>query len=202
MDAPSTTAESIVAAAARAVSQRGPGKLSLSAVAAAAGVSRPTLYRWFPTKPLLLAAISAYKTEQFDRGLRAVAEAHRSPSRRLDAAVRYLVTYLDDSMGVHAIGADLAFALQTLADSVDAQSEALARLLGDALDEVPAVRSGSLSREQAAGMFLRVAYSHYLVPHRDPEELLATLWGFAGLPPRAKARPAALRDILDGRDPA
>jgi len=185
------TAELILVAARRCVSERGTGKLTLSAVAAEAGVSRPTLYRWFPNKALLLGALSGYEVERFDLGLQALAGAHRSPTRRLDAALRYLVTYLDESMGPDPIGADPAFALQSLADSLGPHVESLARVLGDALDELPTVRAETLSRQQAAEMFLRVAYSHYLVPHRDPEALLATLRGFAGLPGRTVDRTTA-----------
>lgn len=145
-------------------------------------MSRPTLYHWFPNKALLLGALSAYEVEQFDLGLQALVRAHGSPARRLDATLHYLVTYLDDSMGSDPIGADPAFALQSLADSLGPHVESLARVLGDALDELPTVRAGELSRQQAAEMFLRVAYSHYLVPHHDPETLLATLRSFAGLP--------------------
>ena len=32
------------------------------------------MYRWFPTKTLLLAAITAYEVEQFDAGLQALAD--------------------------------------------------------------------------------------------------------------------------------
>jgi hypothetical protein len=39
-------------------------------------------------------------------------------------------------------------------------------------------------------MFLRLAYSHYVVPHQDPEALLATMRAFAGLPGR-RIRPSA-----------
>ena len=155
-----TTAELILAAAKRAIRGRGPEKLTLSAVAAEAGVSRPTLYRWFPTKTVLLAAIAAYEVEQFDIGLQALADTHRDPVRRLDAALRYLVTYLEDSVGSDSISADPAFALQSLADSLGPHIDSVARVLGDALDEVPTVRSAALTRAQAAEMFLRVAYSH------------------------------------------
>jgi AcrR family transcriptional regulator len=183
-----TSREAILAATRHAIAERGPGRLTLSAIAAAAGVSRPTLYRWFPTKDDLLAAIAGYEEEQFDLGLRAVIDAHRSPARKLDAALRYLVTYLDGRIGPDPIGADPHFALQSLARSLPVQVDALVRLLGDALRQVPAVRGGTLSSEQAAEMFLRVAYSHFLVPHPDPEVLLANLRGFAGL-----ARGSAIR---------
>jgi len=160
----------------------------MSAVATAAGVSRPTLYRWFPTKDDLLAAISVYEEEQFDLGVRALVVAHRSPARRLDAFLVFAVNYLDGLIGPDPIGADPRFALQSLARSLPAQVETLARLLGDALRQVPAVRSGALTSEQAAEMFLRVAISHYLVPHPDPDLLLANLRSFAGLPRRPSIR--------------
>ncbi len=181
VSASTTSREAILAATRRAIAERGPGRLTLSAIASAAGVSRPTLYRWFPTKDDLLAAVARYEEEQFDIGLRRVIEPRRSPGRRLDAALRYLVTYLDGLIGPDPIGADPRFALQSLARSLPVQVDSLVRLLGDALRQVPAVRSGSLSSEQAAELFLRVAYSHYLVPHPEPEVLLANLRSFAGL---------------------
>ncbi len=188
MATPPTTSELILAAARRAIVARGPEKLTLSAVAAAAGVSRPTIYRWFPTKAILLAALTAYEVERFDDGLRTVVDTHRAPARRLDAALRYLVTYLDP-MGPDPVGADPAFALQSLSDSLAPHVTSFAGLLDDALDEVPGVRTGALTREQAAEVFLRLAYSHYLVPSTDTVALLATVRAFAGLPRSAK-RPA------------
>ena len=188
MAAKSTTAETILAAAQRSIRQRGPQKLSLSAVATEAGVSRPTVYRWFPTKTLLLAAIAAHEVEQFDLGLQQLADSYDDPAARFDAALRYLVAYLDETIGPDAISADPAFALQSLADSLGPHIESVARVLGDALDEIPAVRSGALTREQGAEMLLRVAYSHYLVPSPDTEQLLDTLRTFAGVETRVTSR--------------
>jgi AcrR family transcriptional regulator len=183
-----TSAELILAAARRAIAAKGPGRLTLSEVASAAGVSRPTLYRWFPTKDDLFTALTEYERAQFHEGLRAEIDAHRTPARQLDAALRYLVTYLDESMGSDPIGVDAEFALRSLNDSRGAQVETLVHLLGPALDQVPAVRNKAMTRTQAAEMFLRVAYSHYLVPHPDTEELLASVRTFAGLPRRSLTR--------------
>jgi AcrR family transcriptional regulator len=181
----STTVESILEAARTAIAERGPGKLTLSAVASAAGISRPTLYRWFPTKEDLLAAITAYEEERFDIGLQQVVDAHRTPKRRLEAALRYLMNYLDESMMQDPIGVDPEYALRSMALSLESHIEILARLLGDALFEVPAVRVGALSPEQAAELFLRMAYSHYLIPHANADVLLTMMRDFAGISRRS-----------------
>jgi AcrR family transcriptional regulator len=188
MPAERTTADTILAAAQRSIRRRGPQKFSLSAVAEEAGVSRPTVYRWFPTKALLLAAITAFEVEQFDTGLQALADAYDEPTERFEAALRYMVTYLDETIGADAISADPAFALQSLADSLGPHIDSVAGVLGDALDQIPAVRAGSLTREEGAEMLLRVAYSHYLVPNPDPDRLVATLRRFAGIERRARRR--------------
>ena len=141
----STTVESILEAARTAIAERGPGTLTMSAVASAAGISRPTLYRWFPTKDDLFAAITAYEIEHFDVGLQQVIDAHRAPKRRLEAALRYLMNYLDESMMPDPIGVDPEFALKSIADALEPHIEILASLLGDALLEVPAVRAGVLT---------------------------------------------------------
>lgn len=186
----STSINAILEATRRVIAERGPEKFTMSAIAAAAAVSRPTLYRWFPTKDALLAALTAYEEELFDARLQAVIEAQRSPARRLDAALRFLVTYLDGLMGPDPIGADPGFAIQSLADSLQPQTASFVRLLGNAFETVPAVRLGHLTREQAAEMFLRLAYSHYLVPHPEPEVLLANVRSFAGMSRRSITRAA------------
>jgi AcrR family transcriptional regulator len=184
----STTADSIVQAARWTIAQGGPEKLTLSAVASAAGVSRPTLYRWFATKADLLEALTSYEQQQFDAGLAVVIEVQRSPRRRLEAALRYLVTYLDTGTGPNSISADPAFALKSLNESLQPYATSLARLLGDALLEVPAVQIGALSKEQAAELILRMAYSHFLLPHPDPEVFLAMMCDFAQISRRAVRR--------------
>jgi AcrR family transcriptional regulator len=180
-----TSVDAILQATRRVIAERGPERFTMSAIATTAGLSRPTLYRWFPTKDALLLALTAYEEQLFDRRLQAVIEAQSTPGRRLDAALRCLVTYLDGLMGPDPISADPGFAIQSLARSLEPQKASFVRLLGNAFDAVPAVRLGHLSREAAAELFLRLAYSHYLVPHPDAEVLLADLRSFAGLSRRS-----------------
>ncbi len=180
-----TSVDAILAATRRVIAERGPERFTMSAVAAAAEVSRPTLYRWFPSKEALLEALTVYEEELYIARLGAAVEAQGSSGRKLDAAVRCLVTYLDGLMGPDPIGADPAFALHSLATSLEPQTEAFVRIVGDAMSAVPAVRLGHLSPSGAAELFLRLAYSHFLFPHPEPEVLLADLRSFAGISARS-----------------
>lgn len=168
------------------IRERGPKRLRLAAVAEAAGVSRQTLYRWFPTKDDLLAAISERERALFDDRLDAALESTRQPSRRLDDAIWILVTYLDENLSTDVFDVDPAFSLSSLAAVLEPQAESLVRVLDDALDGIPAVASRSITRQEAADLLLRLAYSHYLFPHPDPERLVDEIRRFAGLPHRRR----------------
>src|SRR5262245_39816726 len=93
-----TNAEEILEATRTLIAEGGPANLTMSAIADAAGVSRPTVYKWFPGKAEVLDALTAYEEARFDERLATVIEAQRTPGRKLDAAVRLLVTYLDGLM--------------------------------------------------------------------------------------------------------
>ncbi len=75
--------------------------------------------------------------------------------------------------------------------NVDLTGESLVRFA--ALRNAAGMESKELDervREEAAELFLRIAYSHYLVPHPDSEVLLANLRSFAGLSRRSLTRAA------------
>ncbi len=177
-----TSADAIVAAACRLLAELGSHeRLTLSAVAESAGVSRPTLYRWFATRDDLLEAITLRQEERFYKGLAAALEIQHSPAERLDAALGYLVTYLDETFGTESLLHEPGFVMRSLAASLDKQRATWVGLLGDALERAPAVRAKEITIEQAAELFLRLAYSHYLIPSPQPEVLLQCMRSMAGL---------------------
>src|SRR5262245_4940339 len=87
-----TTNERILEATLEVLARSGPRKLSLSDVAAAAGVSRPTLYRWFPSKEALLDAFGRYEQHKYDAGI-AAAIVGLEGEARLDAVLRHIVDF-------------------------------------------------------------------------------------------------------------
>jgi len=64
-----STRHRILVATAEVLGRSGQTKLSLSEVALQAGVSRPTLYRWFASKGELLDAFGVFEREMFDNGI-------------------------------------------------------------------------------------------------------------------------------------
>lgn len=182
------TSERILDATLRAIAQRGVDQLTMSAVSTAAGVSRPTLYRWFPTKASLLLALAQHEQRRFDDGLLRALGHKDAAADRLDTALRYLVGFLETSPGRHVVDLEPAFVLGRLRESLGPQARSLARLLGDSLGHAPAVRSGEATPEEVCDTLVRLAYSHYLVPHADSETLLRTLRGLVGVSPGAADR--------------
>lgn len=177
-----SSADAIVTAACRLLAKLGSHeKLTVSAVAEAAQVSRPTLYRWFATRDDLLEAMSLRQEKRFYEGLADALELERTPAARLDAALDYLVTYLDETFGPASPLMEPGFTVHALAASLPKQKATWVGLVGDALARVPAVEAGELSVEQAAELFLRLAYSHYLIPSPEPEVLLHCMRTMAGL---------------------
>ena len=69
----------IVEAAARRVDRRGSSVFSLSEVATELGVSRPTVYRYFPSTDELLSAVGQHVMQEFSNELRARLEAITDP---------------------------------------------------------------------------------------------------------------------------
>lgn len=182
------SADAIVAAACRLLAELGSHeRLTLSAVAEAAQVSRPTLYRWFATREDLLEAISFHQENRFYEGLVQSLDMEDTAAGRLDAALGYLVTYLDETFGASSPLLEPGFTVRSLAASLPKQKATWVRLIGDSLARVPAVEAGELSVEQAAELFLRLAYSHYLVPSSEPGVLLHCMRSMAGLLAKASS---------------
>ncbi len=97
-----STRQRILAATAEVLGRNGKTKLSLSEVAAQAGVSRPTLYRWFASKEELLSAFSSYERQVFESGL-ILATAGLKGADKLDAVLRFIVEYQHSYSGVRMV---------------------------------------------------------------------------------------------------
>jgi TetR/AcrR family transcriptional repressor of uid operon len=157
-----TTRERILAATAAVLGRQGMTKLSLSEVATQAGVSRPTLYRWFASKQELLEAFVEWERSFYDRG---VAEAITGlpPAERLDAALRVIVEYQRSYPGFRMVDIEPEPVIARMSATMPVMRARLQRLI-----------PGPNAAEIAATV-MRVAVSHYLVRSDDEDQFLEQL---------------------------
>lgn len=163
-----STQSRILRATAEVLSRNGLTKLNLSDVAAQAGVSRPTLYRWFASKQELLTAFGAYERQMFDTGMSRATAGLRGTAK-LDAALRFIVEYQQSYSGVRVIDVEPEVTIAKLAEVIPVMRARLQRLLPGPNGAVKAATA------------IRVAVSHYIVRSDDGDQFLAQLRHAVGL---------------------
>ena len=168
-----STRNRILSATAEVLSRNGLTKLNLSDVAAQAGVSRPTLYRWFASKEELLAAFGVYERQMFDTGISRATAGLRGADK-LDAALRFIVEYQQSYSGVRIVDVEPEVTIAQLAEVIPVMRARLQRLLPGPNGAVKAATA------------IRVAVSHYIVRSDDAGEFLAQLRHAVGLGSSAK----------------
>ena len=162
-----STRDRILAATAEVLSRSG-SKLSLSEVAVEAGLSRPTLYRWFASKEELLSAVTEHERTLFSTGINHVTAGLRG-AEKLDAALQFIVTYQQSYSGVRVVDVEPEISLEQLSKAMPPMRESLQRLLPGPNGAVKAAAA------------VRVAISHYIVRSDDADQFLAQLRHAVGI---------------------
>ena len=163
-----STRHRILVATSEVLKRNGQTKLSLSEVALQAGVSRPTLYRWFASKEELLDAFGLFERHVFDNGI-SKATAGLRGTDKLDAALRFIVEYQQSYSGVRVIDIEPEVTIGQLTEVIPVMRARLQRLL-----------SGPNAAVKAATA-IRVAVSHYIVRSDDADQFLAQLRHAVGI---------------------
>ncbi len=164
----SSSRRRILNATAEVLARSGQTKLSLSEVALQAGVSRPTLYRWFASKTELLDAFGVYEREMFDTGISRATAGLRGTDK-LDAALQFIVAYQQTYSGVRLIDVEPEVVVLQLSRILPVMRARLQRLL-----------SGPNAGLKAATA-IRIAVSHYVVRSDDADQFLAQLRHAVGI---------------------
>jgi AcrR family transcriptional regulator len=161
-DTDTSSRQRILAATAEVLGRNGMTKLSLSEVATQAGVSRPTLYRYFADKRELLDGFVVWERQFYERAV-ADATADLPPCERLDAALRVIVEYQQSYPGLRMIDIEPAQVIRRLSRVIPLMRARLERL------------ASGPDRGLAVSTAVRVAISHYLVRSDDDDDFLDQL---------------------------
>ena len=165
-----STRHRILVATAEVLARSGQTKLSLSEVALQAGVSRPTLYRWFASKGELLDAFGVFEHEMFDTGMSRATSRLRG-TEKLDAALRFIVQYQQSYSGVRVVDIEPEVVIAQLGRVMPVMRARLQKLMPGPHGAVRAATA------------IRVAISHYIVRSDDGDQFLAQLRHAAGIKP-------------------
>jgi AcrR family transcriptional regulator len=171
----SATEERILVAGLGLIGRRGVRRLGMREIAETAGVSRGTLYRYFPSKDHVLAAAAAYDAQRFSSGLEAVLAATRSPEERISAFMAYAFDFIRSHPCRPLFESESGFVMSYLLDHVPALREELLSRLGDAFDRVPAVAAGILGKDQLADVIVRLFASSWIIPETDDASLVQSV---------------------------
>jgi AcrR family transcriptional regulator len=161
-DPDTSSRQRILAATAEVLGRNGMTKLSLSEVALQAGVSRPTLYRYFADKRELLDAFVVWERQFYERAV-AEATADIPACERLDAALRVIVEFQQSYPGLRMIDYEPAQVIKRLSRVIPLMRARLERL-----DQGP-------DAALAVATAVRVAMAHYLVASDDADQFLEQL---------------------------
>ncbi|BBX16283.1 TetR/AcrR family transcriptional regulator [Mycolicibacterium duvalii] len=151
------------------VARCGRRKLQLLDVAATAGVSRPTVYRYFGSKDGLLEAFALYEQDNFAAGMAAATAGLRGVDR-VDATLEFIVDYQFSHSLATLVQLEPEYSISQMVRVLPLMEEGMRRVL-----------TGENAHVAAAAV-VRIAVCHYLVGGGDRASFLAELRHAAGLP--------------------
>ena len=166
------TRERILEGAAVAVARHGLAKLDMADVSQTAGVSRGTVYRYFPSRGDLLTQLARREGERLRAGLVEALERAPAGPERILAAFRNGVELVREHRALQRLlETDPAFVLRALRAQLPGIKAQLGPILEPLLADTNLVRRGSASAAQLVDWTLRLMISAYLFPDPHPDEM-------------------------------
>jgi AcrR family transcriptional regulator len=189
------TVQRILQGALSAATAHGVDNLSMGEIAAAAGVSRRTVYRYFSSRDAVLTCMSERVRRRWEGLLYEGVRAVPAEDQRVEVVMRSIVRMAEvipESKAIfdNAPAYGLAYLQQHFPDFVEAIVRAMAPVLGTAT----AVRAGILSEREVAEILLRIGIADFFVPGdglSSLSERVDAFWSFVGgqVPGEDRLRP-------------
>jgi AcrR family transcriptional regulator len=171
----SPTEERILTAALSLIGRRGVRRLGMLEISEAAGVSRGTLYRYFPSKDHVLSAAADFDERRFSTGLDHVLAVAGAPEERIGAFMAYAFEFIRSHPCRPLFESESGFVMSYLLDHLPSLRGELVLRLGDALDSVPVVATGALDRGQLVDVIVRLFAASWIIPESDDTSLVESV---------------------------
>lgn len=172
------TRDRILEGALLAMGRVGMRRLTMSDVSERSGVSRGTVYRYFPSKEDLLAVLAEYERDRFSEGLRSALADVPGTELGLGTVAEYILGYLRRHPALTLlIETEPAFVLGFLRQQLPVFHQITAELLDPVMQNAVPVKEGWISVAELNELLLRVVLSVFLVPGESRQEVVGTLEG-------------------------
>lgn len=171
------TIENIVNAAQAVMMSHGTPRITAQEVCREAGVSRGTLYRYFPSIEAVLEAVVLRLRTETDDELRHAMEAYDTPSDRFAAFLKYSVSNNETKRGSQFLNVEPAFVLRYFDSNFDHFIARVLTALESVFDAWEADIGAPVDRAAIAEMMVRLALSETVVPPRAGPPLALRLQG-------------------------
>jgi AcrR family transcriptional regulator len=170
------TRERILEGAKSAIARHGLAKVGMTDVSRSCGLSRGTLYRYFPTREKLLAELVARESDRFRGRLLAELGAAEPGADRVRAAIEHAARLTREHPVLQRLlETDSGFVLGVIRDQLPLIRTTVQELLGPVLEESSLVRSGVVRSSQLVDWTTRIMISAYLFPAAHPSEMAESL---------------------------
>jgi AcrR family transcriptional regulator len=160
----STSVVKILEGALSVIGSRGARRLSMIDISDASGVSRGTLYRYFPTKDHVLAAVSEFVSMNFETGIKDAADACFNPIERFRAVMRFFASFTLERTPAGIFEIEPAFHLDFFRSHFDRHKTAVKSALRQSFDYLDTVRSDTIDRDAVVEALVRMQLSTLIVP--------------------------------------
>lgn len=186
------TRDKILDGALHAIARHGIAKLGMSDVSEQAGVSRGTLYRYFPSREELLQSLAAAESERFQRRVGDALRSAPPGGERLLVVLQHVARYVNEHPAIpRLIETEPAFVLRYVREQFPALCAATKSFLAPLLAGTRPVRQGVATADQLIEWLTRMMISAVLFPASDPEGMargLSAVYGLLSAPPQTPAR--------------
>jgi AcrR family transcriptional regulator len=174
-------ADRILDAAQRLAFRMGARRMSLSDVATLAGVSRPTIYRYFASKEELIDALGKRERRRLAAAMDS-AMCRVVGVARLEAAVDVIATFVEAQPPGRLLDLEPGFAHAQMAQALPVLTEELTAVLRRCARE--GAFATAVDPRDLAGAIARTALSHYIFPDTDGAAVRRQIRAAAGLSAR------------------
>lgn len=169
------TVENIVNAAQNVMMNHGTPRITAQEVCDAAGVSRGTLYRYFPSMEAVLEAVVLRLRTETDDELNHAMEGCETPTERFAAFLKYSVSNNETRRGSQFLHVEPVFVIQYFQSNFDHFIKRVLIALESVFDAWEADIGTAVDRTAIAEMMVRLALSETVVPPSDGKPLALRL---------------------------